>query len=114
VENLMGRRKGSKNKPKEIIIPIAPKESENNTPVVEPSHIKKEKPPKELKPMCQCDLCGINIYDSPFTANLSYLSGLASWYRWDMPNKIKLCKNCSVELSKLIETWYKKKVESKK
>lgn len=62
---------------------------------------------ENLKVICYCDKCNSSIYTSPNIINTNYITGMASWHR-DMPEQIKVCRNCAKELSDIIDKWFSK------
>ena len=118
-----GRPKGSKNKKTlerestglfdspvettERIVENPPKinnsEEDNITTPEEKETI--NEPIKPKKVMANCDKCGADIYCSPITANLSHLTGQATWHRTCRLDKLRLCSSCAQDLNNLIDTW---------
>lgn len=60
------------------------------------------------KVSCKCDLCGKDIYCSPVSINLTYLTGKASWHRFSA-DRFKVCDTCAKELSEVIDSFIIKK-----
>ena len=109
----MSRPKGSKNKPKETMSSFTNEELSSYKEVlkeksvdinINTNDILSSKPHKEIKPVCQCERCGKNIYDSAVSLNLTYLSGVAWWHR-TCPDRLKICRDCAHELSDIIDNW---------
>ena len=131
----MGRRPGSKNKPKidkvksvedstlfnwnENIQKLNQmKEKEDWTEEIplsteaqtepEPEPESKE-PKKGRKPTTDkynyCERCGAVVKCEPFRADLNVLTGRADYHR-QSPRYIKLCSKCSMELSNLVDKWF--------
>lgn len=125
----MGRRPGSKNKPKtDKVKPV-----EDNTlfhwnetiqklvnmkeqgdwtqePNQEPETTSTEVQPKKgRKPTTDkynhCERCGAVVKCEPFRADLNVLTGRADYHR-QSPRYIKLCSKCSMELSNLVDKWF--------
>lgn len=100
----MGRPKGSKNKPKV-------NDSENNTIDNESQgipHEQKEvirKPDKLPKAVCACDLCGADIYSSPYVIRLQELTSRAYWHRECKHDILVLCGECSAGLNQMIDKY---------
>ena len=129
----MGRRPGSKNKPK--INKVKPVEDdtlfhwnetiqklnqmkEKGDWTQEPSPSTEEQP--ELEPESKepkkgrksttdkynhCERCGAVVKCEPFRADLNVLTGRADYHR-QSPRYIKLCSKCSMELSNLVDKWF--------
>lgn len=69
---------------------------------------------KDARPTCQC--CGKKIDSSVRTLNLTYLTSIAP-YRFEIENEnglVKVCGECALELSKVIEMWMIEKGAKKK
>lgn len=69
---------------------------------------------KDTRPTCQC--CGKKIDSSVRTLNLTYLTSIAP-YRFEIENEnglVKVCGECALELSKVIEGWMIEKGAKKK
>ena len=127
----MGRRPGSKNKPK--IDKIKPVEDNTlfhwNETIQKLSDMKKEgdwvKEPEttstEVQPEPEpiknkgrkpatdkynhCERCGSTVMCEPFRADLNVLTGRAD-YHIQSPRYVKLCSKCSMELSNLVDKWF--------
>lgn len=127
----MGRRPGSKNKPK--IDKIKPVEDNTlfhwNETIQKLNDMKKEgdwaKEPettsteaqpepepiktKGRKPVTDkynhCERCGTTVMCEPFRADLNVLTGRADYHR-QSPRYVKLCSKCSMELSNLVDKWF--------
>ena len=130
----MGRRPGSKNKPK--IDKIKPVEDNTlfhwNETIQKLNDIKEEgdwaKEPEttstevqpELEPESKefkkgrkpatdkynhCERCGSTVMCEPFRADLNVLTGRADYHR-QSPRYVKLCSKCSMELSNLVDKWF--------
>ncbi len=127
----MGRRPGSKNKPKidkvksvedstlfnwneniQKLNQMKEKEDwteETSTSTeVQPEPESKE-PKKGRKSTTDkynyCERCGAVIKCEPFRADLNVLTGRADYHR-QSPRYIKLCSKCSMELSNLVDKWF--------
>lgn len=96
-----GRPKGSKNKIKKIENEVLFSTEEQPQEVKTTTDDKK--PSKPLKVVCTCDLCGSDIYSSPYIARLQEMSGRAYWHRDCNQDSLRLCKDCSSELSSVID-----------
>ena len=131
----MGRRPGSKNKPKiDKVKPVEDstlfhwnetiqklnqmKEKEDWTEEIPPSTEVQPKPESEpeskepkkgRKPTTDkynhCERCGAVVKCEPFRADLNVLTGRADYHR-QSPRYIKLCSKCSMELSNLVDKWF--------
>lgn len=127
----MGRRPGSKNKPK--INKIKPVEDNTlfhwNETIQKLNNMKEEgdwaKEPettsteaqpepepiktKGRKPVTDkynhCERCGATVMCEPFRADLNVLTGRADYHR-QSPRYVKLCSKCSMELSNLVDKWF--------
>ena len=129
----MGRRPGSKNKPKiNKVNPVEDntlfhwnetiqklnqmKEKEDWTEEQPPSteeQTESELESKELKKgrkasidkYNHCERCDAVVKCEPFRADLNVLTGRADYHR-QSPRYIKLCSKCSMELSNLVDKWF--------
>lgn len=119
----MGRRPGSKNKPKidnntlfhwnETIQKLNDMKEEGDwtqEPNQEPETTSTEVQFKKgRKPVTDkynhCERCGAVIKCEPFRADLNVLTGRADYHR-QSPRYIKLCSKCSIELSNLVDNWF--------
>ena len=129
----MGRRPGSKNKPKiDKVKPVEDntlfhwnetiqklvdmKEKEDWTEEIPPStevqsepEPESKEPKKGRKPTTdkynRCERCGAVVKCEPFRADLNVLTGRADYHR-QSPRYIKLCSKCSMELSNLVDKWF--------
>ena len=129
----MGRRPGSKNKPKiDKVKPVEDntlfrwnetiqklnqmKEKEDWTEETSPSteaqpepELESKEPKKGRKPTTDkynyCERCGAVVKCEPFRADLNVLTGRADYHR-QSPRYIKLCSKCSMELSNLVDKWF--------
>ena len=127
----MGRRPGSKNKPKiDKVKPVEDntlfhwnetiqklvdmKEKEDWTEEIPPSteaqpEPESKEPKKGRKPATDkynhCERCGTVVKCEPFKADLNVLTGRADYHR-QSPRYIKLCSKCSMELSNLVDKWF--------
>ena len=129
----MGRRPGSKNKPK--INKVNPVEdntlfhwnetiqklnqmkekgnwTEEQPPSIEaqPEPESESKEPKKGRKSTtdkynHCERCGAVVKCEPFRADLNVLTGRADYHR-QSPRYIKLCSKCSMELSNLVDKWF--------
>ena len=129
----MGRRPGSKNKPKiNKIKPVedstlshwnetiqklnnmkeegdGAKEPETTSTEVQPEPEPEPIKNKGRKPATDkynhCERCGAVVKCEPFRADLNVLTGRADYHR-QSPRYIKLCSKCSMELSNLVDKWF--------
>ena len=127
----MGRRPGSKNKPKiDKIKPVEDntlfhwnetiqklnqmKEKEDWTEEIPPSteaqpEPESKEPKKGRKASTDkynyCERCGAVVKCEPFRADLNVLTGRADYHR-QSPRYVKLCSKCSMELSNLVDKWF--------
>ena len=130
----MGRRPGSKNKPKiDKIKPVEDstlfhwnetiqklndmkeegdlaKEPETTSTEVQPEPEPESKESKKgRKPATDkynhCERCGATVMCEPFRADLNVLTGRADYHR-QSPRYVKLCSKCSMELSNLVDKWF--------
>lgn len=130
----MGRRPGSKNKPKtDKIKPVEDntlfhwnetiqklndmkkegdwvKEPETTSTEVQPEPKPESKETKKgRKPVTDkynhCERCGATVMCEPFRADLNVLTGRADYHR-QSPRYVKLCSKCSMELSNLVDKWF--------
>ena len=129
----MGRRPGSKNKPK--INKVKPVEdntlfhwnetiqklndmrekgdwTQEPSPSIEklPEPESESKEPKKGRKSTtdkynHCERCGAVVKCEPFRADLNVLTGRADYHR-QSPRYIKLCSKCSMELSNLVDKWF--------
>ena len=129
----MGRRPGSKNKPKiDKIKPVEDstlfhwnetiqklndikeegdlaKEPETTSievqPEPEPDPIKNKGRKPATDKYNHCERCGATVMCEPFRADLNVLTGRADYHR-QSPRYVKLCSKCSMELSNLVDKWF--------
>ena len=129
----MGRRPGSKNKPKiDKIKPVEDntlfhwnetiqklndikeegdwaKEPETTSTEVQPESEPESIKNKGRKPATDkynhCERCGATVMCEPFRADLNVLTGRADYHR-QSPRYVKLCSKCSMELSNLVDKWF--------
>ena len=129
----MGRRPGSKNKPKiDKIKPVEDstlfhwnetiqklndmkeegdlaKEPETTSTEVQPEPEPEPIKNKGRKPATDkynhCERCGATVMCEPFRADLNVLTGRADYHR-QSPRYVKLCSKCSMELSNLVDKWF--------
>lgn len=129
----MGRRPGSKNKPKiDKIKPVEDntlfhwnetiqklndmkeegdwaKEPETTSteaqPEPEPEPIKNKGRKPATDKYNHCERCGVTVMCEPFRADLNVLTGRADYHR-QSPRYVKLCSKCSMELSNLVDKWF--------
>ena len=129
----MGRRPGSKNKPKiDKIKPVEDstlfhwnetiqklndmkeegdwaKESETTSTEVQPEPEPEPIKTKGRKPATDkynhCERCDAVVKCEPFRADLNVLTGRADYHR-QSPRYVKLCSKCSIELSNLVDKWF--------
>ena len=127
----MGRRPGSKNKPKiDKIKPVEDstlshwnetiqklndmkeegdlaKEPETTSTEVqpEPESIKNKGRKPATDKYNHCERCDAVVKCEPFRADLNVLTGRADYHR-QSPRYIKLCSKCSMELSNLVDKWF--------
>lgn len=127
----MGRRPGSKNKPKTD--KIKPVEDSNlfhwnetiqklnkmnedgdwtkgpdATPTevqVKPEQVKTKGRKPTTDKYNHCERCGTTVMCEPFRVDLNVLTGRADYHR-QSPRYIKLCSKCSMELSNLVDKWF--------
>ena len=129
----MGRKPGSKNKPK--IDKVKPVEDKtlfhwNETiqklvdmkeqgdwtqePETTPTEVQPELEPEQIKTKSRkptidkynrCERCGTVVKCEPFRADLNVLTGRADYHR-QAPRYVKLCSKCSMELSNLVDKWF--------
>lgn len=52
-----------------------------------------------------CDKCHKPIYTSFINANLSHLTGKATWHRECSLDRLSLCSDCGAALNTLIDNW---------
>ena len=69
--------------------------------VKEPKKAKKE---TEIKPTCQCEICGKDIFSEPRKIDFNILTGMAEYWR-SSRRYIKSCGDCCEELNKVIDDW---------
>ena len=129
----MGRRPGSKNKPKiDKIKPVEDntlfhwnetiqklndmkeegdwtKKPETTSTEVqlepEPESIKNKGRKQATDKYNHCERCGTVVKCEPFRADLNVLTGRADYHR-QSPRYVKLCSKCSIELSNLVDKWF--------
>ena len=130
----MGRRPGSKNKPKiDKVKPVEDntlfhwnesiqklnqmKEKEDWTEEPSPPfteeqiepELESKEPKKGRKSTTDkynhCERCGAVVMHEPWRADLNVLTGRADYHR-QSPRYIKLCSKCSMELSNLVDKWF--------
>ena len=129
----MGRRPGSKNKPKiDKIKPVEDntlfhwnetiqklndikeegdwaKEPETTStevqPEPEPDPIKNKGRKPATDKYNHCERCGSTVMCEPFRVDLNVLTGRADYHR-QSPRYVKLCSKCSMELSNLVDKWF--------
>ena len=129
----MGRRPGSKNKPKiNKVKPVEdntlfhwnetiqklnqmkekgdwtqePSPSTEAQPEPEPESKEPKKGRKSTTDKYNhCERCGAVVKCEPFRADLNVLTGRADYHR-QSPRYIKLCSKCSMELSNLVDKWF--------
>ena len=127
----MGRRPGSKNKPKtDKIKPVEDntlfhwnetiqklnnmkeegdlaKEPETTSTEAqpEPEPIKNKGRKSTTDKYSHCERCGATVMCEPFRADLNVLTGRADYHR-QSPRYVKLCGKCSMELSNLVDKWF--------
>ena len=127
----MGRRPGSKNKPKiDKIKPVEDstlfhwnetiqklndikeegdwaKEPETTSTEVqpEPEPIKNKGRKPATDKYNHCERCGATVMCEPFRVDLNVLTGRADYHR-QSPRYVKLCSKCSIELSNLVDKWF--------
>lgn len=115
---MLAKRKGKAEEldilDKEEVKKISEKDSKRS--VVEPknSEVKKDiegKEPKkrakkttEIKPTCQCEICGKDIFSEPRKIDFNMVTGMAEYWR-DSRRYIKSCDDCCKELNKVIDDW---------
>ena len=126
----MGRRPGSKNKPKiDKIKPVEDstlfhwnetiqklndmkeegdlaKEPETTSTEVQPESKESKKGRKPATDKYNhCERCGSTVMCEPFRVDLNVLTGRADYHR-QSPRYVKLCSKCSMELSNLVDKWF--------
>ena len=129
----MGRRPGSKNKPKtDKIKPVEDstlfhwnetiqklndmKEEEDlaKEPETTSTEVQSEPEPEPIKnkgrkpatdKYNRCERCGSTVMCEPFRVDLNVLTGRADYHR-QSPRYVKLCSKCSIELSNLVDKWF--------
>lgn len=127
----MGRRPGSKNKPKtDKINPVEDstlfhwnetiqklndmKEDGDWTKEPETTPTEAQSEPEQIKTKGRkpatdkynhCERCGTTVMCEPFRADLNVLTGRADYHR-QSPRYVKLCSKCSMELSNLVDKWF--------
>lgn len=69
--------------------------------VKEPKKVKKE---TKIKPTCQCEICGKDIFSDPMKIDVNILTGMAEYWR-SSKRYIKSCGDCCKELNKVIDDW---------
>lgn len=74
--------------------------------------ITENKPPTKSTLMNVCQRCNKEFNTQPYSLNTNYITGLSSWHR-EMPEKIKVCKDCCLELSNVVDKWYLEKGKNK-
>ena len=67
--------------------------------------VQEEKKVITAKSKCKCDICGKEIYTSPFIIRLTALTARASWHRDCCLEQLTLCDECSKELNQHIDKW---------
>ena len=65
---------------------------------------KKAKKGTEIKPTCQCEICGKDIFSEPRKIDFNILTGMAEYWR-NSKRYIKSCEDCCKELNKVIDDW---------
>lgn len=82
---------------------VEPKDSKvkKDIKVKEPKKAKKE---TKIKPTCQCDICGEDIFSEPRKIDFNMVTGMAEYWR-DSRRYIKSCDDCCKELNKVIDDW---------
>ena len=65
---------------------------------------KKAKKEMEIKPTCQCEICGKDIFSEPRKIDFNILTGMAEYWR-NSKRYIKSCEDCCKELNKVIDDW---------
>ena len=65
---------------------------------------KKAKKEMEIKPTCQCEICGKDIFSDPRKIDVNILTGMAEYWR-SSRRYIKSCGDCCEELNKVIDDW---------
>lgn len=65
---------------------------------------KKAKKETEIKPTCQCEICGKDIFGDPRKIDVNILTGMAEYWR-SSRRYIKSCEDCCKELNKVIDDW---------
>lgn len=127
----MGRRPGSKNKPKtDKVKPVEDSnlfhwnetiqklnkmnedgdwtkgpETTSTEVQIEPEQVKTKGRKPATDKYNHCERCGTTVMCEPFRADLNVLTGRADYHR-QSPRYIKLCSKCSMELSNLVDKWF--------
>lgn len=65
---------------------------------------KRAKKTTEIKPTCQCEICGKDIFSEPRKIDFNMVTGMAEYWR-DSRRYIKSCDDCCKELNKVIDNW---------
>lgn len=71
---------------------------------IEVKEPKKAKKGTEIKPTCQCEICGKDIFSDPRKIDFNILTGMAEYWR-SSRRYIKSCEDCCKELNKVIDDW---------
>ena len=71
---------------------------------IEVKEPKKAKKGTEIKPTCQCEICGKDIFSEPRKIDFNILTGMAEYWR-SSRRYIKSCGDCCEELNKVIDDW---------
>lgn len=98
---------------KEEVKKVSEKDSKRSVVESKDSEVKKDievKEPKkakkgtEIKPTCQCEICGKDIFSEPRKIDFNILTGMAEYWR-SSRRYIKSCGDCCEELNKVIDDW---------
>ena len=98
---------------KEEVKKVSEKDSKRSVVESKDSEVKKDisvkKPKKtkketEIKPTCQCEICGKDIFSDPRKIDVNILTGMAEYWR-SSRRYIKSCGDCCKELNKVIDDW---------
>lgn len=65
---------------------------------------KRTKKTTEIKPTCQCEICGKDIFSEPRKIDFNMVTGMAEYWR-NSRRYIKSCDDCCKELNKIIDDW---------
>lgn len=94
-------KKVSEKDSKRSVVESKDSEVKKDIEVKEPKKAKKE---TEIKPTCQCEICGKDIFSEPRKIDFNILTGMAEYWR-SSRRYIKSCEDCCKELNKVIDDW---------